>query len=143
MIIMKAHIDFFYSQDKEESPSADFINTLTKGGRDRKGKNYISFLNLLKNTVYGQIGKGEHLTNKSVGSGWTDKTLTRIENIQDTLRNIGSGQIALGWTDKTLTRIEEIENTLRTVGSGYLKGSGWTDKTLTRIDDILDVLRNV
>ena len=106
-------------------------------------KKFKDIVKDIREICEGKTSAGNKLNNKSVGMGWTDKTLTRIENIQESLRNIGSGQIALGWTDKTLTRIENIQDTLRNVGSGYLKGSGWTDKTLTRIENIQEVLRNI
>lgn len=75
----------------------------------------------------------------NIASGWTDDTLTRIENIMNVLK--GSGRIASGWTDDTLTRIENIMTQLR--GSGRLKNnaSGWTDDTLTRIENIMNLLK--
>ena len=60
----------------------------------------------------------------------------------------GKGRTMLygnGWTDKTLTRIDNLKELLRT-GSGYgrtmLYGYGWTDKTLTRIDNLKELLNN-
>lgn len=79
------------------------------------------------------------LKGMGIGMGWSDRTLTRIDNIMSQLNGMGlcSGdEIAGGWTDKTLTRIDNIFSQLNGMG---LSG-GWTDKTLTRIDDILSQL---
>ena len=100
----------------------------------------------------------------SVASGWTDDTLTRIENISETLKQYG-GASASGWTDDTLTRIENISETLKQYGGRFLLGeeminsmnklfnkrnhlgkqfkisSGWSDDTLTRIENISETLK--
>ena len=94
-------------------------------------------------------------------SGWTDTTLTRIENIKDVLKDYSSGVInqSSGWTDTTLTRIENIKDILngynsgmvspsllrvmsKTKSSGSNSSSGWTDTTLTRIERINETLHN-
>lgn len=81
--------------------------------------------------------------------GWTDDTLSRIENIQTILNRYGFGtinpallrvmdrkrQVSSGWTDDTLSRIENIQTTLNSYGYG-MKASGWTDDTLSRIEKI-------
>ena len=57
--------------------------------------------------------------NYELSGGWTDKTLTRIDNINETLREYSTGRLYFGhgkcggWTDKTLTRIDNINETLR------------------------------
>ena len=114
-------------------------------------------------------GMGSDKFNPSA-SGWTDTTLTRIDNILETLRN-SSGRLYMGrgpdfiqnnpgnlyclnnrecsgWTDTTLTRIDNILETLKKC-SGFKKGirfnpsaSGWTDTTLTRIDNIIETLKD-
>ena len=75
-------------------------------------------------------------TSENFAGGWTDKTLTRIDVIIDTLKGMGIG---MGWSDRTLTRIDDILSQLN--GMGLC--SGWTDKTLTRIDDILSQLNGM
>lgn len=70
---------------------------------------------------------------ENLAGGWTDKTLTRIDVIIDTLKSMGIG---MGWSDRTLTRIDKIFSQLN--GMGLC--TGWTDKTLTRIDRILSQL---
>jgi hypothetical protein len=84
-----------------------------------------------------------------MASGWTDDTLSRIENIQTILNRYGFGtinpallrvmnrksQVSSGWTDDTLSRIENIQTILNRYGCG-MKASGWTDDTLSRIEKI-------
>ncbi len=106
------------------------------------------------------VGKG----NMSA-SGWTDDTLSRIDNILSILNNYSSGMInpehlkvchmvgnvASGWTDDTLSRIDNILSTLNNYSSGMInpmllkvmnrqKGFGWTDNTLSRIENINNTL---
>jgi len=55
---------------------------------------------------------------KLFSSGWTDKTLTRIDELLTQLKkssgyNIRRQHYALGWTDKTLTRIDELLEQLK------------------------------
>lgn len=55
---------------------------------------------------------------KLFSSGWTDKTLTRIDELLTQLKkssgyNIRRQHYALGWTDKTLTRIDELLTQLK------------------------------
>ena len=55
---------------------------------------------------------------KLLSSGWTDKTLTRIDNLLTQLKkssgyNIPRQYYALGWTDKTLTRIDNLLTQLK------------------------------
>lgn len=90
---------------------------------------------------------------RGMASGWTDDTLSRIENIQTILNRYGFGTInpallrvmdrnrikGSGWTDNTLTRIENIQTILNRYGYG-MKASGWTDDTLTRIEKINSTL---
>ena len=78
------------------------------------------------------LGRGENLA-----GGWTDKTLTRIDVIIDTLKGMGIG---MGWSDRTLTRIDNIISQLNGMGFNDEIAGGWTDKTLTRIDNILSQL---
>jgi ribosome assembly protein YihI (activator of Der GTPase) len=69
---------------------------------------------------------------------WTDKTLTRIDVIIDTLKGMGIG---MGWSDKTLSRIDDILSQLK--GMGDEIAGGWTDKTLNRIEIIMDTLKDM
>lgn len=144
--------------------------TLTSGIRtNEETHNFIAFVCVpIINIVIKSIETaGEYLkssisskSGNNVGYGWTDKTLTRIEKITDTLREYGSGRLntSAGWTDKALTRIEKITDTLKEYGSGKVNpallrvmdrtstglfnvSAGWTDKTLTRIEKINDSLK--
>ena len=82
------------------------------------------------------------LAGGNFAGGWTDKTLTRIDVIIDTLKGMGIG---MGWSDRTLTRIDNIMSQLNGMGlcSGDEIAGGWTDKTLTRIDNILSQLNGM
>ena len=129
---------------------------LSNTGKDiaNQVKSILEEINKPSNNV------GEGIINE--GSGWTDKTLTRIEKITDILKGYGDinfGEVSSGleygsgWTDKTLTRIEKITDILKGYGrinpyllkvaSKYSSGkcAGWTDKTLTRIEKITDILK--
>lgn len=79
------------------------------------------------------FGAGENLA-----GSWTDKTLTRIDVIIDTLKGMGIG---MGWSDKTLSRIDRIISQLK--GMGDEIAGGWTDKTLNRIEIIMDILKGM
>ena len=107
----------------------------------------------LKNTLQQLINIIEYRINytfaRGMALGWTDDTLSRIENIQTILNRYGFGTInpallrvmdrnrikGSGWTDDTLSRIENIQTTLNRYGYG-MKASGWTDDTLSRIEKI-------
>lgn len=75
---------------------------------------------------------------ENLAGSWTDKTLTRIDVIIDTLKGMGIG---MGWSDKTLSRIDKIISQLK--GMGDEIAGGWTDKTLNRIEIILDTLKGM
>ena len=77
-------------------------------------------------------------TGENLAGSWTDKTLTRIDVIIDTLKGMGIG---MGWSDKTLSRIDNILSQLK--GMGDEIAGGWTDKTLNRIEIILDTLKGM
>ena len=157
-----------FTEYKEQCPDASYLgNIYNKYMKKQKGKIKLFYLQ----PTYNEIKKifDECLKNLTAmgnysnsSSGWTDKTLTRIEKIKDTLKevnNSSSGMCGMcetnfssGWTDKTLTRIEKIKDTLKEVtnSSSGMCGmcetnfsSGWTDKTLTRIEKIKDTLKEV
>ena len=85
------------------------------------------------------ISSDDSTSDENFAGGWTDKTLTRIDVIIDTLKGMGIG---MGWSDKTLTRIDSIFSQLNGMGlaGGENLAGSWTDKTLTRIDNILTQL---
>jgi hypothetical protein len=83
----------------------------------------IDILNIIKKES-NDVGKG----NMSA-SGWTDNTLSRIDNILSTLNSYGYGMI----------NPEHLKICRHMVGN---VASGWTDKTLSRIDNILSILNN-
>jgi hypothetical protein len=82
--------------------------------------------------------RNTEITGEGLGMGWTDKTLTRIDVIIDTLKGMGIG---MGWSDKTLSRIDDILSQLK--GMGDEIAGGWTDKTLNRIEIIMDTLKDM
>ena len=82
--------------------------------------------------------RNTEITGEGLGMGWTDKTLTRIDVIIDTLKGMGIG---MGWSDKTLSRIDSIISQLK--GMGDEIAGGWTDKTLNRIEIIMDTLKGM
>lgn len=82
--------------------------------------------------------RNTEITGEGLGMGWTDKTLTRIDVIIDTLKGMGIG---MGWSDKTLSRIDNILSQLK--GMGDEIAGGWTDKTLNRIEIIIDTLKGM
>ena len=101
----------------------------------------VGIFDIIKKDI-NNVGEGH------MALGWTDDTLSRIENIQTILNRYGFGtinpallrvmnkrQVSSGWTDDTLSRIENIQTTLNRYGYG-MKASGWTDDTLTRIEKI-------
>ena len=114
-------------------------------------------LSIQGNLIFGKIEAIFKIIKKDINNvgeghmalGWTDDTLTRIENIQTILNRYGFGTInpallrvmgrnrikGSGWTDDTLTRIENIQTILNRYGYG-MKASGWTDDTLSRIEKI-------
>lgn len=93
---------------------------------------YMGFLSPWPRNYVG-FGAGENLA-----GSWTDKTLTRIDVIIDTLKGMGIG---MGWSDKTLSRIDKIISQLK--GMGDEIAGGWTDKTLNRIEIIIDTLKGM
>lgn len=65
--------------------------------------------------LFDQLSEGRL---KLYSSGWTDKTLTRIDDLLTQLKkssgyNIPKQHFALGWTDKTLTRIDNLLTQLK------------------------------
>jgi ribosome assembly protein YihI (activator of Der GTPase) len=113
-------------------------STLTRWGpmNENGDKLKEKFINIIE-----ALSKNPKLGVGRLGVGWTDDTLTRIDNIMTQLRGSGSmNQEASGWTDDTLTRIESIMTQLK--GSGNY-ASGWTDDTLTRIESIMTQLRGL
>jgi hypothetical protein len=132
---------------------------LSSTGKDIENqvKSILVEINKASNNV------GEDVINE--GSGWTDDTLSRIDNIFSILNNYSSGMInpenlkvchmvgnvASGWTDDTLSRIDNILSTLNNYSSGMInpillkvmnrqKGYGWTNDTLSRIENINNTL---
>lgn len=120
------------------------------GNLNEDGKKFKKILQKLIQIIEYRI---IHTFASGMASGWTDDTLTRIENIQTILNRYGFGtinpallrvmnrksQVSSGWTDDTLSRIENIQTILSRYGYG-MKASGWTDDTLTRIEKINSTL---
>ena len=80
-----------------------------------------------------------------MSSGWTDDTLTRIENITEKLKNISNSNYnhGHGKINPALLRVmNRTSSGWNNQSEGPLKMSaGWTDDTLTRIDRINDTLK--
>ncbi len=130
-------------------------NKFSKDGIDRKNikikkyaealdqnpedANFISIFYTFKDLVMTVLTPWPSLyAGENFAGGWTDKTLTRIDVIIDTLKGMGIG---MGWSDRTLTRIDDILSQLK--GMGDEIAGGWTDKTLNRIEIIMDTLKGM
>lgn len=92
-------------------------------------KIYMDFLFPLPSEL-AAFGAGDDFS-----TDWTDKTLTRIDVIIDTLKGMGIG---MGWSDRTLSRIDGICSTLNGMGlcSGEELSGTTTNKTISKIADI-------
>ena len=125
---IKKKLDQLYDQDLN-SPDDSFWDTYNAFIRDMKnakikdntehtGNKYQRevFSTWINPLVESELEAEGRL--KLYSSGWTDKTLTRIDDLLTQLKkssgyNIPRQHFALGWTDKTLTRIDDLLTQLK------------------------------
>lgn len=106
-------------------------------------------------TISKLIGDSNQLSNQ--GNNVFNQIKDIFEIVEENPNNVGEGKLkGLGWTDKTLTRIENIISILGNYSSGMINpenlknsrmfgnmlASGWTDDTLIRIENIISILNN-
>lgn len=104
--------------------------------RNKNDVNFNSIFNVFKDLIEAVlIPWPSDQAGENFSEDWTDKTLTRIDVIIDTLKGMGVG---MGWSDRTLSRIDGICSTLNALGlcSGEELSGTTTNKTISKIADI-------
>ena len=106
-------------------------------------------------TISKLISDSNNLSNQ--GNSVFNQIKDVFEIVKENPNNVGEGNLkGYGWTDKTLSRIDNILSTLNNYSSGMINpehlkvcqmmvgnvASGWTDNTLSRIENIISILNN-